>query len=581
MGKTRALFAVLLATVFAPLISLAAEAKEPATSRDARMQWWREARFGMFIHWGIYSELGRGEWVQFNEKIPVKEYEKLAAKFNPVKFNADQWVNLAKQTGCKYIVITAKHHDGFSMFRTKLSPFNIVDATPFKRDPMAELAKACQEQGIKLCFYYSHVREWRHPLAQSVESGNNYGNFWDYSDESKKDLNRFVDGFAKPQLKELLTHYGPIGLIWFDTPSSLKDDKAKECADLVHALQPGCLVNSRVGWQKTGWDYESMGDCEVPPAGRGKDWETPITNCGSWGYVSDPNNQYRPAGELIRTLVHCASMGGNLLLNVGPTAEGVIPPKATGPLERVGKWMQINGESIYGTQASPFKRLAWGRCTQKSGKLYLHVFDWPKGELFVPGLKNHVAKAYLLAAENRSLLAATADEDGVIITLPNDAPDRTDSVVVLEIEGEPEVAPFMITQAIDGQIELAAAEAVIHGETARCQNIDGRDNIGFWTNKNDWLSWDFRVKTPGKFNLEVTFACLAGAEGSEYAAKVADQTLHGKVESTGQWDKFVTRVLGQVNLSMPGRYTLAVKPTSMPHGAVMNLESLTLKPIKN
>jgi alpha-L-fucosidase len=561
--------------------SLSAADNKPATSQDERMKWWREARFGKFIHWGIYSQLGRGEWVQFNERIPVKQYEKLAAKFNPVKFDADQWVRLAKQAGFKYIVITAKHHDGFSMFRTKQSPFNIVDATPFKRDPMAELARACKEQGLRLCFYYSHVREWHHPLAQSFESGSNYGNFWDYPDESKKDLDRFVDEFAKPQLKELLTQYGPIGLIWFDTPSALKDAKGKECADFVHSLQPGCLVNSRVGWQKTGWDYESMGDCEVPPAGRAKDWETPITNCGSWGYYSDPNNHYRPAEEIVRTLVNCASMGGNLLLNVGPTGEGVIPPQAIGPLEGVGRWMKVNGDSIYGTDAGPFKRLAWGRCTQKHGKLYLHVFQWPdNGELVVPGLKNHATKAYLLADSDRSPLAVTADDD-VTIKLPANAPDKIDSVVVLDIDGKPEVAPFAVRQTAEGNVALAAGDANIHGGTARCQEIGGRDNIGFWTNKKDSVSWDFQTKTPGEFNVEITFACLPEAAGSEYDVTVADQTLHGKVESTGDWSKFVTRALGKITLAEAGRHTLLVKPTAMPRSAVMNLQSVTLKRIKN
>jgi alpha-L-fucosidase len=409
-----------------------AAASNAVAAQDVRMKWWRDARFGMFIHWGIYSQLGRGEWVQFNEKIPVKEYEKLAATFNPAKFDADAWVKLAKDAGCKYIVITAKHHDGFSMFRTKLSPFNIIDATPLKRDPMAELAKACQQQGLRLCFYYSHVREWRHPLAQSFESGNNYGNSWDYKDESKKDLSRFVDEFAKPQLRELLTQYGPIGLIWFDTPSFLKDEKAKECISLVRSLQPECLVNSRVGG--SGWDYVSMGDCEVPPEGLGKDWEAPMTNCGSWGYSSDPNNRYHTPQELIHLLVNCASMGGNLLLNVGPTGEGVIPPQATGPLEAVGKWMKQNGESIYGTQASPFKKpFVWGRCTQRPGKLYLHVYNWPKTKLLVPGLKNKVEKAYLLSDPEQKPLAILQMEDNVAVELPAEAPDKLDSVVVLFI----------------------------------------------------------------------------------------------------------------------------------------------------
>ena len=243
--------------------------------------------------------------------------------------------------------------------------------------------------------------------------------------------------------------------------------------------------------------------------------------------------------------------------------------------------MKTNGEAIYGTSASPFKKLPWGRCTQKPGKLYLHVFDWPKnGELVVPGLKNHVTKAYLLADANGSPLTATAGDDGVTVKVPAAAPDKIASVVVLEIEGKPEVAPYALTQAADGNVHLPAGEAVIHGETARCQTTDGHENIGYWTDKNNWVSWDFRVTTPGKFDVEISLACNADTPDSEYAVTVAEQTLQGKVESTGDWNKYVTRTLGTIALSKAGRYTLSVKPTAMPHSAVMNLESVTLKPVK-
>ena len=259
-------------------------------TRDQAMTWWRESRFGMFIHWGIYSLMGMGEWVMYLKRIPVREYEKLAAHFDPVDFDADEWVRLAKETGMKYIVITAKHHDGFSMFRTKVDRFNVVDATPYKKDVMAELGAACERHGVRLCFYYTHVREWRHPHAQSLEAKSpdmygNYGSFWDYPDEARKNLQTYIDGFDKPQLKELLTQYGSIGIIWFDTPSLVRPDQAQELIDLVRNVQPNCLVNSRAG-RHVQADYHSLGDDEVPEFNNGVDFETPMTICHAWGYVS-------------------------------------------------------------------------------------------------------------------------------------------------------------------------------------------------------------------------------------------------------------------------------------------------------
>jgi len=577
MNKTRGSILMVLISLLAFGRVAAALDAGPAPGRDARLKWWREARFGMFIHWGIYSQLGRGEWVQFNEKIPGREYEKLAATFNPAKFDADQWVKLARDAGMKYIVITAKHHDGFSMFRTKLSPFNIVDATPFKRDPMAELAVACQKYGLKLCFYYSHVREWHNPLAQSFEGTANYGNFWDYPDESRKDLGRFVDEFAKPQLKELLTQYGPIGLIWFDTPGFLKDEKAGECVDWVHSIQPDCLVNSRVGGLQTGWDYASVGDSEMPRESPGGDWESPITDNDSWGYNSDPNNRYKPPGVLIRMLAKCAGMGGNMLLNVGPTGEGIIPPPAAQQIEAVGAWMRTNGESIYGTQASPFKRLGFGTCTQKTAKLYFHVFDWPQKELSIPGLKNKIEGACLLSDPERKALAVTQTGDDATVSLPSQAPDKFDSVVVLSITGPAEVAGYTPRQKFDGSVSLPAVDAKINGRTARYES--DKDSIGYWTQARDWVSWNFRLKRAANFEVQVTYACDEAYAGSEYVVEVAGKSLTGRVKTTGGWSTFLTDTPGSIRLDAAGDQSLAVRATVMPKGAVMNLKTVVLKPL--
>ena len=291
-------------------------------NNNQKMSWWRESRFGMFIHWGLYSVMAKGEWVMYIDRIPVKEYEKLAGEFNPEQFDAQEWVKLAKATGMKYIVFTTKHHDGFSMFQTKVDSYNIVDGTPFKRDVVSELAKACEEHGIRLCFYYSHVREWHHPHAQSLEMISpamygNFGNFWDYTDENKKNLQVYIDEFDMPQLKELLTQYGPVGIIWFDTSSLIRPDQAQELIDWVRSLQPDCLVNSRVG-HGADFDYYSLGDDQVPDFNKGVDFETPMTICDFWGYNTMPGNRYRDVLEMIRQLVDIVSLGGKLSVERWP-----------------------------------------------------------------------------------------------------------------------------------------------------------------------------------------------------------------------------------------------------------------------
>jgi alpha-L-fucosidase len=577
---------VLIAAAIAGVLGSASLAKaapedaappETKQQRDQRMAWWREARFGMFIHWGLYAVPagtwngkqigGIGEWIMHNARIPVKDYEKLTAQFNPVKFDADQWVSIAKNAGMKYIVITSKHHDGFAMFHSQASPYNIHDATPFKRDPLKELAEACRKQGIKLGFYYSQCQDWHHPGGEAI------GGHWDKAQNG--DFDAYLQEVAVPQVKEILTNY-PISVLWWDTPTgAMTKERAAQLAALLK-LRPGIIHNNRLGGGFAG-DSETP-EQFIPPTGfPGRDWETCMTLNDTWGYKSYDNN-WKPAEALIRNLIDIASKGGNYLLNVGPTAEGLIPAASVERLAEVGKWMKVNGEAIYGTSASPFKKLPWGRCTQQTGKLYLHVFDWPKGDLLVPGLKNRVTKAYLLADASRAALPVAATESGVSVKLPADAPDKIASVVVLEIEGQPELAAYALAQAADGSIALSAGDAALHG-ALQLESGHGKDNIGFWTNQNDWVSWDVTVKKPGKFDVELVYACENAAAGSEFTIAAGEEKLAGKVEGTGGWGNFVTRKLGAITLSQAGRSTISVKATAMPHGAVMNLHAIALKPV--
>src|SRR5688572_405704 len=315
---------------------------ESKEHRDARMKWWREARFGMFIHWGLYAipagewkgkeVKGIGEWIMNYAKIPVPEYEQLAGQFNPVKFDAKQWVRIAKDAGMKYIVITSKHHDGFCLWDSKVSDYDVM-ATPFKRDILKELADACREEGIKLCFYHS-IMDWHHPDAQAP----NYPDYNRRKGEPNPNWARYREEYLKPQLKELLTNYGDIGVMWFDGEwvPDWTEEQGKELYAFCRSIQPKLIVNNRVGKARNSMKgmnkyAGAAGDFgtpeqEVPPTGfPGVDWESCMTMNDTWGFKKNDEN-WKSEKKLIHTLIETASKGGNFLLNVGPTAEGEIPP---------------------------------------------------------------------------------------------------------------------------------------------------------------------------------------------------------------------------------------------------------------
>jgi alpha-L-fucosidase len=435
-------------------------------TNDERMQWWREARFGMFIHWGVYAlpagiwdgrQIGGiGEWIMNRAKIPVADYQNMAKKFNPVNYDPDAWVKMAKDAGMKYIVITSKHHDGFALFETKASKWNVVDATAYGKDLLKPLAEACKKYGIRLGFYYSQAQDWNNPGGSAARKITKEGwanpdsviidaytkehrGHWDPAQE-KKTFAQYIDDVAVPQVKELLTNYGDLAVLWWDTPTDMTDDAATKLQAQL-ALQPAIITNDRLKRPNFPGDHKTP-EQRIPNLKDldGTDWETCMTMNGTWGYKSYDHN-YKTSETLIRNLVDIASKGGNFLLNVGPTDLGEFPQESIDLLAKMGQWMKVNGEAIYGSKASPWGLFEWGRCTKKETKngttLYFSVFNWPKdGKILIAGLKNGVSSASVLATGAK--LRTSGDSNGLTIMLPANAPDPIASVIKVEVKGKVE-----------------------------------------------------------------------------------------------------------------------------------------------
>jgi alpha-L-fucosidase len=429
------------------------EAPPPDPAREARLSWFRASKYGLFIHWGLYAipagewkgrgVPGIGEWIMNRARIPVGEYEALAAQWNPVSFDAEAWVRLAEDAGMKYIVITSKHHDGFALFGSKASRYNAVDATPFRRDALAELAEACRRHGMRLGFYYSQAQDWHEP--------NGAGNTWDFGPDEKKDFDRYLREKAEPQVRELLTGYGPVALVWFDTPRLMTPERAQRFTDLVRSLQPDTLIDGRLG---AAGDYVSTGDNVVPSDVGDRAWETPATINHTWGYKKD-DHDWKSPGEVTFKLVDIVSKGGNYLLNVGPMADGTIPQASQDTLRVVGRWLRVNGEAVYGAGPTPFgdelgepsargtkdvrgnplflSRNEW-RVTTKPGRLYLTLFQEPRVPFELPAMKNAVRRAYRLA--DGAPVEVKAENGVRTLTIERPAIDPMATVVVVEIEGD-------------------------------------------------------------------------------------------------------------------------------------------------
>ena len=541
--------------------------EESPVDHDARMKWWRDAKFGMFIHWGVYAVpagvfKGRrhkgnlGEWIMHGLRISIAEYEELAKQFNPVRFDADQWVRIAHEAGMKYMVITAKHHDGFAMYHSKVSQWNIVDATPFGRDPLRELADACARQGMKLGFYYSQAQDWYHAGGIAEERQ------WD--PRQKGDWNEYVRTIAAPQVREILTNYGPVAVLWWDSARHALTLEGVEMLRDTIKLQPDIIVNGRLGKGYKG-DFGSS-EQVIPATGKDEDWEACMTMNNTWGYRSD-DHEWKSSEDLLVKLIDVFSKGGNFLINVGPKADGTFPRESIDRLRYIGEWMKVNGEAIYGTTASPFPYLPWGRCTKKvradGSTLYFHVLEWPEdSKLIIPGLKSRVRGARLLATGAE--LATERQGDHVIVELPSEAPHPVCSVVVIEVEGAIDVDPLWPTHGEDGSITLPLERAMIHNRAqrfpqARCVGKGSQAQIESWRDFGAKIEWQCSVTQLGTYDLVAVLASKADSNRIRVLLDDKEQS-ECAVPNTGSMGAYQTISLGQIKIDQAGLHVVALQP---------------------
>ncbi|MGD1009206.1 MAG: alpha-L-fucosidase [Candidatus Aminicenantales bacterium] len=554
-----------------PQASAASPSAPPASDKT---HWFRDAKFGLFIHWGVYSMIGREEWARQILQIPLAEYQYYADNFNPVDFNPAEWAALAKEAGVRYIIITSKHHDGFCMFDSRYTDYDIAHAK-YGKDILGMLSAACKTAGIPLGFYYS-IMDWHHPDYLPRRE-------WEKDRTTKgADFNRYMD-YAINQVRELVTRYDP-AVLWFDGQweHTAEEQRAAEIEKTLLGLKPSLLINDRL---------PGRGDFGTPenyvpatgirnPDGTPRLWEACYTmNWNGWGY-NRYETEFHSASQLIRQLIEIVSKGGNLLLNIGPQPDGKIPAEFQARLHRMGEWLKTNGEAIYGTTASVFERLPFfGRCTVKGTTLCLHVMGWPQdGKIRLPGLRTDVKKAYLLTGPGRPLTFRRVGKD-VVVTLPERTRDPDATVVVVELQGAPVVDPYKIEPGRDGRVDLPVYLAEIKAEMGQRAFLDyfyRTTMLTNWQSAGDYPEWTFETPGPGTYEVRISYASVAGGKAA-YDVEVDGQIIPALTEPSpsGYFPK--TFSVGKVTLKA-GPHALRVKIRSIIDNHAMNLEKVVLVP---
>ncbi len=569
---------------------------EPDSARDERVAWHTEARFGCFVHWGVYSALGNefegrkggtyAEHIMRVLKIPRATYlENVAMPFNPAKFDADAWVRLMHDAGMRYLIITAKHHDGFAMWPSKVSGYNLTAVSAFKRDPMAELSAACKKYGLKFGFYYSHAFDWEHPDAP--------GNDWDYTnpggDKNRDDPNwwsgrrpdflpraqRYVTEKSIPQIRELIAKYHP-DILWFDTPGKLPPEENRRILEAVRAADPHVVVNGRL--LRNYGDYQSTADRPAYFPDTPGHWEGIPTTNESYGF-SKFDTSHKPPEHFIRLLAEAVSKGGNLLMNIGPRGDGTIDLPDQQILRGVGAWMQKNSASIYGCGRTLLSVQNWGTSTLKGNTLYLHVFRWPKdGKLLVAGLQSEIQSARVLTT-GRAVVVKRLNPNDVELTVPGAASDQVDSVITLDVAGRVATNPARLLAAKGEATTLHVFDGQLFGKGVRYGDAKRtNDVINSWTSLDGGIEWKVRVLAPTRFKIAAIYNTAAKDAHGTFAVTVADQKLTGRVTPTDIATNFRTDSLGEIALPA-GEFTLSVHAVDLGGTNLMRLRQLELTPV--
>ena len=556
---------------------------------QARMQWWKDAKYGMFIHWGLYSALGGeyngqvtpkiAEWIQNTLKIPASEYKKLVDQFNPTEFDADEWVSVAKEAGMKYMIITSKHHDGFALFDSKVSEYDVM-STPFKRDIIKELKEACDRQGIKFGLYYSHAIDWDHPDAYIGEGVlQDRMNIVDF-DSDKMDRSKYLKEKSFPQLREILSNYGTIDIIWFDMGKGLDNEEIREFVKITRELQPNIIISSRIGDEQAPiafnkdlyFDFFTPSDNYFTGDQLAIPFEMAGTTNSSWGYRKD-DTEWRKPQFMLNALIASASRNGNYLLNVGPMTSGLMPAEPVNNLKIAGGWLKENGESVYSTTPSPFPwNYDWGYVTQKPNEIYLNIFNWPKSnQIDLNGMLTKVDNIHVLGSSK----PVKFKQEGRFLTI-----DLTDVA-------KKEFATPLVVNYKDADLRIDPAISQSAENNIRLDRITSTylKDVGM-------SSWEFKVHTPGKFKINIVSnekgnhrePVWTGSEqkGSvQVAGKIIPVQLKRDSETINPtlfFYKEISSYVGEIEFTKAGTYTLQLKGFTI--GADKWTEGLGLEKIQ-
>lgn len=554
---------------------------------NERAQWFTDARFGMFIHWGIYSgaegywkgeklrnDNDYAEWIMYRNRIEKDEYLSLLERFDWDEIDPEDWVVLAKRSGMKYVTITAKHHDGFGLWDSRVGDFDLGKTTD--RDIIKELSLACEKHGLKLGLYYSHWVDWEHE----------YG--WDHTKEiyplTAAQYDRYWQEKVIPQMRELLTGYGDIGMIWFDmwihhSESIVTKEQLLQLKGLIRELQPGCLVNSRLGLsieEDSDIDFKTLGDNQLGSKKENFPWQSPATVAHSWGFHSS-DTEWKSTSTLLKSLIANVSLNGNFMLNIGPRANGDVPYEVSQRMLEMGEWLAVNGESVYGAEAFDLHKDLhdWGKITCKqednSFKLYLHIFNWPLTKVLnVTGINSRPERAYILADKQKSALEFRFSDVFTEIHLPHREPDNYVSVVVLEYKDKPGIVDNLVAKTTDGGYsllprnqnsgmeELSLNTGEFHGTVPEHLIID----------KTKRLKWHIYVDEPGKKQVDISYSFQASKSSGNIVLKAAGQSLSQEIQPTGKtvgepnraWhiDNFASHHLGTIHFPEKGFYNIEV-----------------------